>query len=145
MTTPPDRPHKLQVTLGADSPNPSPNTGLVGRALVHRPFSQPTIPRKRTVRKGVHSSSYDPLKFQESESIGQLVVAPVNRRITTLMKELEVVGVDGQRFIKSVANQLAMADVFGPGRHAVFEGDIIDPCEGLRRSGYGIRRNSRVA
>ena len=54
--------------------------------------------------------------------MGQLVVTCVNRRITTLVKMLDVVGVNSQRFILSVANQFSMADVLGPGCDAVLEG-----------------------
>jgi hypothetical protein len=54
------------------------------------------------------------------------VIGPAALRIALLEEHLQVLGIDCQRFIIPVANELAMADVTGPGFNAVGERHVVD-------------------
>jgi hypothetical protein len=52
---------------------------------------------------------------EQAQSPGQEVVANGDGRVFALVEELEMAGVDGQGLVDAAADEVAVADVLGPG------------------------------
>src|ERR1051326_2268557 len=84
------------------------------------------------------ASSRAPLQRQDTRSPGQLVVVAAGVGGLALVEELQVAGVDGHGLVGVVAEQVAVADVVGPGGAAVgLAGEGVALAGGVRGPGAG--------
>ena len=60
------------------------------------------------------------------------MIRPVAGRIAALKQQLQILRIDRQRLIVSVADQFPVTDILRPRFHAVRERDVVDSCKRLQ-------------